>query len=108
MSSPLSEPLYSLGKARRDLIPRAPSGNPISAPTLWRWVNRGLRLPDGGRVKLKVIQCGGRPYVSLSAIEEFFEILTLARRSDSRSPTPETIGEKLVKAENENENGRIQ
>ncbi|MDB4679718.1 hypothetical protein OAE80_01940 [Planctomycetaceae bacterium] len=83
MSSLLNEPLFPLGNARRELIPRAPSGNPISAPTLWRWINRGLSLPGGGRVKLKVIQCGGRPYVSRIAVEEFFETLTSAREASS-------------------------
>ncbi len=79
MAVNLDEILLPLGKARRELIPRAPSGKPISPATLWRWINKGLQTPSGQKVKLSVVQVGGRPYLSREALERFFEALTDAR-----------------------------
>jgi hypothetical protein len=79
MSVSLNEEFVSLGYARQKLIPRAMSGNPISPSTIWRWVNKGLLTPSGGRVKLRVTQVGSRPHTSREAIEEFYTCLTEAK-----------------------------
>lgn len=71
--------LVPLGRARRELIPLDNKGKPISPSTAWRWITKGLMTPTGERVKLKVIQVGGRPFVTRDGVEEFFAKLTEAR-----------------------------
>ena len=99
MAVNLDETLYPLGQARRELIPRAPSGNPISPPTLWRWINKGLQTASGERVKLRVVQVGGRPYLSRESIEKFFDALTEARdECPSDSSRKESTDQRLREA----------
>ena len=85
----LSEELTTLAQARRDLIPSR-NGKPVSPCTLWRWIYKGLRLPDGSRVHLEVVQIGGTPMTSREALARFFRRLTEARRTQadqSEEPT---------------------
>jgi hypothetical protein len=43
--------------------------------TAHRWRARGLRAPDGTRVRLETIRVGGTYYTSLEALQTFFERL---------------------------------
>ena len=71
---PLSD-LIPLGQARRELIPCNAKGKPISKATAWRWINHGLKIADGSRVKLKAYMLGGRPFVTRADVEHFvFEL----------------------------------
>jgi hypothetical protein len=55
------------------LFPPGRMGRPVAAATLWRWSREGVRLPDGSKVKLRVVRIGGRFAVSEEALREFID-----------------------------------
>jgi hypothetical protein len=46
-------------------------GHRPSPPTIFRWHTVGVKLSDGGRVKLDAKKVGGRLYASPQAVERF-------------------------------------
>lgn len=66
-----------LSRACREIIPDY-YGQPISPLTATRWINRGLKKPDGHRVKLKAFRVGRQLVTSRRWIAEFFEQLSAA------------------------------
>ena len=72
-----SETLLTLTSASR----RFRLDRPVNPSTVWRWVKKGVRLPDGRRLKLEAIRLGGRWWTSLEAIERC-----------SKSGLPKVIG----------------
>ncbi len=70
----------SLSQAARRL-PSSRGGRPVHSSCVWRWINDGVRLPDGAIVKLEAARLAGRWLTSTPAIERF-----LARQT----PTTET------------------
>jgi hypothetical protein len=65
------EEAITLTEATRRL-PHVNSGNPISIPTIYRWVGRGVLAPDGCRVTLDMVKIGGRACTSVEALTRFF------------------------------------
>jgi hypothetical protein len=73
-SSILSEIAAGLGlslaqAARR--LPSARQGRPVSPSCLWRWIARGIILPDGRCVRLEAARLADRWLTSEPAIERF-------------------------------------
>jgi len=60
-----------------DLIPLTIAANIIPdrphPSTVWRWALKGVRAPDGSRVRLRHARVGRRIYTSRAALIEFFE-----------------------------------
>jgi hypothetical protein len=76
----LHETLIALAEAAR-LIPAFRGGGRTSPPTVYRWVTKGARAPDGRTVRLEAVRLGGRYLTSREALSRFAEALT---------PTPST------------------
>jgi len=74
------EILYPLSQAAKRFLPKR-NGRTASPTTLWRWSKKGLRMPDGTRIKLQVWHCGGSIYTTATACREFIESQTKARQS---------------------------
>jgi hypothetical protein len=51
-------------------------GRPLNFSTVWRWVLKGCRGPDGAMVRLRAARIGGRWLTSQQALQEFLEALT--------------------------------
>jgi hypothetical protein len=69
-------------------LPPSRSGRPVSADTIARWIQVGLRAPDGRRVRLHAVRLGGRWVVTEDAIKEFLEQLTLTRPEAEEAVAP--------------------
>lgn len=48
----------------------------INASTVFRWVNRGVRLPNGDRLRLEAVKVGVRWLSSAEAVSRFVRALT--------------------------------
>lgn len=59
-----------LAEAAR-LIPPYRLGRRTHAATLTRWIQYGVRSPNGGRTKLEAVRCGSRWITTPGAIERF-------------------------------------
>lgn len=62
-----------------DLIPSVRTGKHgkrLHYATLWRWVRRGVKTPDGGTVRLEARKCGSRWVTSHAAVERFLAAQT--------------------------------
>jgi hypothetical protein len=74
--------------AKRFPSPRSKGGY-VSLPSLSRWCRSGIRGPNGNRVRLASIRCGGARYIPSSAIAEFLAALQDAPAADSAiTPNP--------------------
>jgi hypothetical protein len=51
-------------------------GKPVHFSTVWRWVTRGVRGPNGERIRLAALRLGSRWVTSALAIQQFAEKLT--------------------------------
>jgi len=85
---PTSDDAVSLTDACR-LLPRGRNGSKPHLSTLLRWIRIGVPGPDGQRVKLAALRCGGKWITSRAALREFAAALTPRVESDSQpSPVP--------------------
>jgi hypothetical protein len=75
----LAESLITLTEAARDFPAFRGNGKVISS-TLCRWGIAGVRLPDGGRIRLEVVRLGSRFLTSQEAVQRFAAQLTAAHR----------------------------
>jgi hypothetical protein len=82
----LSESTVSLNYARRKLIPVL-NRKPISPPTIYRWIGKGVLAGDGSRVKLEAVRVGRSFVTTREAVKRFFD--ELARRSGCETVTPD-------------------
>jgi hypothetical protein len=48
----------------------------VSFATLWRWILRGVPDPNGVRVRLEALRCGGKWLTSREALVRFAKRLT--------------------------------
>lgn len=55
----------------------------LSSQAVWRWVVRGIKLPDGRVVKLEVLRIAGRYLSSAAALRRFAEA-----QNDQMEPMP--------------------
>ncbi len=71
----------SLSRAARR-FPSYRAGRPINPATIWRWLQEGVRLPDGRRVRLEAARLSGRWLTSEPALERFLAAQTPALGDD--------------------------
>lgn len=64
-------------------------GRPTHPSTIWRWVFKGCRAPDGRRVRLEAVRVGAHWVTSREAIRRFSDALT-PRLDDEPVPSPRT------------------
>ena len=69
------------------LVPAFRPGRPTNAATVWRWAAKGVRLPDGTRIKLETCRIGGRQMTSRAALGRFIAAQTPPADTES-VPTP--------------------
>jgi hypothetical protein len=70
-----SETLLSLSQAARRLPP-CRADRPVNPATIWRWIAKGARRPDGTRITLEAVRLGGRWLTSAEALARFAAALT--------------------------------
>jgi hypothetical protein len=73
-SSAQDDELVDLATARKNFIPKKPSGKTVAPSTLYRWIGTGI---DG--VRLSVVYIGTVPHTSRRALQEFFAAVTASR-----------------------------
>jgi hypothetical protein len=71
----LSETTLSLAQAAARL-PSFRLGKPVNASTVWRWINDGVKLPDGTTVRLEAVRLAGRWLTSAEALARFADAQT--------------------------------
>lgn len=96
----LQETLLTLAQAAKRFPSDSRTGH-LDPATLWRWATRGVRLPDGRRLKLETFKLAGRFLTSEQAIERF---VRAQNDEPPASPVPESkptskSGKKLSRAE---------
>jgi hypothetical protein len=64
------EALINLAEASK-FFPPGRSGRPVSPSCLWRWVHKGVKLPDGATVKLEALRLGARWVTTMEAVQRF-------------------------------------
>jgi hypothetical protein len=70
-----TEKTFPLSQASK-FLPSARLGRPVSLSCLLRWVFDGIKMPDGGRVRLEALRLGGKWVTSLEALQRFAEAQT--------------------------------
>jgi hypothetical protein len=60
----------------------------LNFTTVWRWVLRGVKAPDGTRVRLEAARVGGCWLTSREALTRFSERLTPRLDGTTDSPSP--------------------
>lgn len=81
VGSVFAEIAAGLGLSLTQAARRVPSnrgGRPVHSSCVWRWINEGVRLPDGSCVRLEGAKLSGKWLTSGPAIERF-----LARQTPS-------------------------
>jgi hypothetical protein len=58
------------------LLPPGRGSQRVHPSTLARWIHRGVRAPDGKRVRLEALRCGARWTTSAEALRRFAQALT--------------------------------
>lgn len=75
--------------AVRARFPGARTNGFLHLSTLIRWCTRGIRQPDGTRVRLRSIRAGARWFTTDQWVDDFVAALTLAAVGDeATSPAP--------------------
>jgi hypothetical protein len=87
------------------IVPALRGNRRTNPATIWRWVCRGHRLPDGSVIKLEAAKLAGRWLTSRAALARFLERVTAASTpvppSDPKpvaTPRSETRRRKAVDA----------
>ena len=94
-------PFVGLAAAAR-LLPPNCQGRPLNPSTLTRWITKGVIGPNGQRVRLSGVRCGGRWLTSLAALERFSAALTPPAPEPLtlvRAPAERTRASRLAEAE---------
>lgn len=81
-----AEPM-SLGRARH-LPSLRIDGRAPDLATVWRWSQKGLKLPSGERIRLEVLSIGGRRVTTAQAIMRFIEASNPDRREQPPGRSP--------------------
>jgi hypothetical protein len=82
----LSEGPIGLGEAARLFERRA--GKPVHTATLTRWAAKGVRAPDGSRVRLEAVWIGNALFTSRAALVRFVESQQPSPPATTAPPTP--------------------
>lgn len=75
-------------KDAANLVPPGRGGKKTHFSTLWRWVLKGAKAPDGSTVRLEAIRRPGVWMTSAEALDRFFQRLTPSFASE---PAPRTL-----------------
>lgn len=79
------------------LFPSSRLGRPVSLGCILRWVQDGVKLPDGSTVRLEAARCAGRWLSTPAAIGRFLSAQT--PRLDQAQSTPRTPAARTRAAE---------
>lgn len=88
-----SEPLLTLDQAAARFPSHGKAGV-VCRTTLSRWVNHGVEVAGGRRVKLESVRVGNRVYTSVAALERF--AAAQERPDEAPAPVP-TAGAKRAR-----------
>ena|SRR5580700_7663185 len=88
-SSLLSETIISLSEAARRLPAYRGSGR-ASPSTIWRWISKGVKLPNGEKILLEAVRLGGHWLTTVEAMARFAERQTAVFQPEP-DPTPRTL-----------------
>lgn len=77
----LSEKLFPVPEAVEKV-----TGEKPCYPTLFRWMNDGLKTPTDSRVYLEFVKIGSKRRTSLEAVRRFIEATTLAAGGGEHVP----------------------
>jgi len=83
----LSEALIPVGSLPA-ILPAACSGRPMARAAVWRWVVKGLRGPDGMRVRLEAVRLGKRWVTSRQALSRFMARTTRSAGASRSAAAP--------------------
>lgn len=72
----------------RSRFPGARKNAILHLATMIRWCTRGIRQPDGSRVRLRAIRAGSRWLTTDAWVDEFIAVLTVAHIPDQGAPIP--------------------
>jgi len=85
--------------AYRARFPGARANAALHLSTLIRWCTRGVRMPDGSRVRLRGIRAGSRWLTTDPWVDEFVAALTAAHTGDEAKSTPRSPARRRHEAE---------
>jgi hypothetical protein len=77
----------SLSAAGR-LFPGHRGNGTVDPSTVFRWVTKGMRTPDGRVMRLEAVRVGGRWLTSRGAVARFVSALTAAADPPPATSTP--------------------
>jgi hypothetical protein len=80
-----TEKLITLRQAAA-LVPPARRGRRCHTSTIFRWITRGAKAPDGAAIRLEAIRRPGAWLTSGNALERFFARLTPMMEAESPRP----------------------
>lgn len=83
------EQVMRLTEAAR-LLPKSARGNTVHLSTMHRWIQRGIRCPDGSVVRLESVKVGCTTFTSQEALQRFFDRIS----GDPNVVTPPTESER--------------
>ena len=86
-----NEKLIELREVPRLVPPR--NSKPITLTCIWRWATKGIKGPDGRRVRLEGCRIGGRWYTTEESLARFSAALT-PNFDDEPAPPPRTPGQR--------------
>ncbi len=91
----------SLTAAAKRIPPLRSSGRPVHPATVLRWVLHGTRLPDGSRLRLAAVRCGGIWQTTAEALDRYLSALTQAALARGGAPViaPRTPAQRQRAAE---------
>jgi hypothetical protein len=58
-------------RAAAEVLPPGRLGRPVSQSCVMRWIQRGVQLSSGDRVRLEAVRIGGRWLTSVEALQRF-------------------------------------
>lgn len=70
----------------RSRFPGARNNAVLHLATMIRWCTRGIRQPDGSRVRLRAIRVGSRWLTTSEWVDEFIAVLTTAHCPNQEVP----------------------
>jgi Protein of unknown function (DUF1580) len=100
MDSSSTVPEYKKLSSFQDRIPGHRKNSRLHPATLVRWCLRGVRLPDGSRVKLQAVRVGCRWLTTDAWFDKFITTLTEAYTGceDTQSPRSPTQRRRAAEA----------
>jgi hypothetical protein len=79
------------------LIPSQSSSKPVLAAVVARWISRGVKAPDGRRVRLQAVRCGSRWMTTRAWLEQFARDQTPSFNDDIKPPQSDSRRERAAR-----------